>query len=182
MSSAPAPARPINAPGGTPEGDGEGGGPARSMKIPRRLSTGALSLLLLAACTPEWAWVSSLGVHMSYDPPLDGWMSKENADEQAMHLLGGLADRGWPLARTAACLTPIIVISQPVPFHCGEGFCNGIERETMLHVVATECPWASTFRHEAAHWLQSCVLNIYDPGHFDLLTWPAADAYVPCGP
>ena len=145
----------------------------------------ALALtLVLVSCKPEFAWESELGVAMAYDPELDGWMKPEEADAQGMQLLGGLAAIGWPLGHAAACFSGLIIVSHAKPMRCYEnrnGVCDmGLQIWTLLHVVATACPWASTFRHEAAHWLIECVTNGADDNHEQREVWDVADAFVPC--
>jgi hypothetical protein len=135
------------------------------------------ALLAIAGCGEEPSFVTTRGVSV-YLGGNDGFLERPQADEMEAWLVGILPADFEPRA-VARCLERAEVRVLPAPFRCGGGqrLCAGEQRDRVLYVANTGCPWRSAYLHEIAHWLQQCAAGRYDPEHRERAFWQAVGSF-----
>ena len=134
------------------------------------------AVALLLGCSREPDFETGRGVAVYLDGAAA--MSREQAEQMEEYLLRQIAHLGYPVERSLQCVAQAEVRVVETTFTCfdGQRRCAGEQWDRLLVVAAAQCPYASAYVHELAHWLQQCVRDRYDPEHQERALWEAVAA------
>jgi hypothetical protein len=145
-------------------------------------------LLLPLACGPSPDFVTGLGAKVFLQGHSAYTARDANLAETA--LVGGLEPDGFTRADSVRCMGFVelyifdfeeIASRDQIASRDPKTRPAGYQYDNILHVGDLGCVSASAWVHEEAHWLQQCVLGVYDPGHSQSRVWElVAGLAAPC--
>ncbi|HEY3448670.1 MAG TPA: hypothetical protein VGK67_20095 [Myxococcales bacterium] len=127
----------------------------------------------LAGCGPGPSFVTDHGVQVYLETQDPAALDRSQAQRMEDYLLEGVVRLGYGKDESLRCLSQAEVRFLDSTFTCWDGqrSCAGEQWDEVLLVAKEQCPFASAYVHELAHWLQQCVHGDYDPDHQETALW-----------